>query len=308
MASSRPLGTTKHFTASILALVFTLISSDLCAAVTTQIRVQVKQSEFDTSHDYFTELLTLALSKQKIIENWDLTEQGIHMTQERGLHQLKSNASYDVYWAGTSRSREEDLQAIRIPLTKGLLGFRVSLVHKDNIEKLNQAKSRAKILELTPCQAPHWPDTEILTAAGFKVIKSPAYEGLFKQLRAKRCDFFPRSVAEAESEFQARKSAYPDIRLHKSLIIHYPFPMYFFVNRKRQLLAKSIAAGLEKAIDDGSFDTLMEQHETTRHLFPLDNWLNARYLRLKNSTLPIDTDTTNARYWVQPPENAVVIH
>ena len=305
MAGFHRIHTRMH--CAVISLICLLPFTELYATDTLQIQVRAKQSEFDSSHDYFIGLLKLALNKQTLLSGWTLSVQTDPMTQERALHQLKLNPSYAVYWAGTSRQREKNLQAIRIPLTKGLLGFRVSLAHKDNVEKLNLALSKEQFLKLVPCQAAQWPDTDILLKAGFNVVSSPVYEGLFKQLNTQRCDFFPRGVAEAESEYLARKESYPRVRLYKDTIIHYPFPMYFFVSQDKKRLAEALEQGLEKAIDDGSFDQFMRQHETTRHLFPLNNWLNARYLMLDNPTLPDDTVTTDERYWIQPPENAEMI-
>jgi len=285
-----------------------LITTEAFSATAVAVRVKEKQSQYDASHNYFTGLLELALSKQELIHNWQVHIQQGLMTQERALHQLKLNQSYDVYWAGTTRERERHLRAIRIPLTKGLLGFRASLVHRDNIDRIDAITNRQQLLDLLPCQAAHWPDTEILLNAGFSVVSSPVYEGLFKQLRTKRCHFFPRGVAEATPEYLARREAYPEIQLYQNTIIHYPFPMYFFVSRNRQLLALAIEQGLEAAIDDGSFEKYLANHETTRHLFPLDTWLHARYFMLENPTLPDDTITTDTRYWIQPPRNAELIH
>lgn len=282
-----------------------LLSLLLCwaapAAFAIELTVRGQKSSSDASHDYYRQLLHLVLSKQTLIKNWQLKEYQPYLSQERALHLVKINQLLDIDWAGTSIIREDTLQAIRIPLTKGLLGFRVSLVHSDNLAQLNRVENLTQLKTLIACQGAQWPDTDILQHAGLSLITNARYDGLFKQLIAKRCQLFPRGVAEASAEFNASRETYPELRLYQDLIIHYPFAMYFFVSQTRPLLALALTQGLEAAIDDGSFDDHMKSHAATRHLFPLKRWLNARYIKLENPLLPEDTNSLNPRYWIQPP-------
>ncbi len=269
------------------------------------VRIQAPQAEVDASHTYFVGLIKLALSKVTAPQNRKTVKFSLNMPQARALKELELGHRIDVYWAGTSIEREERLRAIRIPLLKGLLGYRVALVHKDIHLALSSVETAKALLQYRPCQGELWPDTSILEAGGFTVLKSPRYEPMFKQVNLRRCDFFPRGVHEAGAEYKAAKKIYPNIRLNKDVIIHYPFPMYFFVNKSNRQLAELIRKGLEKAIDDGSFAQHMHTSEVTKGLFPVESWINVRFLELPNPLLPADTDTKNPRYWIQHKEHNI---
>lgn len=271
-------------------------------ALTENVRVRGTQSQYDASHDYYLGLLKLAITKSG---RDDITfSKAPYMVQHRALMELKAGRLVDIYWAGTNAEREDILRPIRIPLIKGLLGYRVMLTHKDNIPNLKKLRTKEQLQQYNICQGAHWPDTDIMLAAGLYVQPNPIYENMFRQTVAKRCDVFPRGINEAQAEYQVRRKVYPSLRLFSDTILYYPFPMYFFVNKNHETLAQTIEQGLEKAIDDGSFDQYLQSHPTTQHLFPLENWMSVHYIALDNPFLSHQTPTDNPRYWIQPPTMA----
>jgi hypothetical protein len=259
------------------------------------IRIRASQSEFDASHSYYVGLIKLAYKKNNKEVNLVFAP---YMPQKRALQELQTERMIDIYWAGIDAARASQLSVVNIPLIKGLLGFRVFITHQENLRKLEQVTTLSDLKKLSLCQGSHWPDTNIMLAAGLNVLPNPIYENMFSQTYIKRCDAFPRGINEAMSEYQARKIVMPELALYQDLILYYPFPMYFFTSTKNDKLAKFLKTGLEKAIDDGSFEEYIKSHPTTEHLFPLENWNNARFLKLENPFLPSDFDTNNPRYWI----------
>ena len=259
------------------------------------IRSRGPQSEFDASHSYFIGLIKLAYEKNNKEVNFVFSP---YMAQKRALSELQAGRLVDIYWAGMDAARASQLSVVNIPLIKGLLGFRVFIIHQDNLKKLEQVSTLSDLKKVTLCQGSHWPDTDIMLASGLKVLPNPIYENMFSQTYIKRCDAFPRGINEAMSEYQVRKIVMPKLALYQDLILHYPFPMYFFTSAKNKQLALFIQAGLEKAIDDGSFEQYMKTHPTTKHLFPLATWKDARFIHLENPFLPEGLDIKNPRYWI----------
>lgn len=264
---------------------------------TDTIRIRGPQSEFDASHSYYEGLIKLAYEKSGKKVNIVYSP---YMVQARALSELEAGRLLDVYWAGADTARSRQLGVIDIPLIKGLLGFRVFLTHKDNVDKLVQISTVDDLKKLSLCQGLHWPDTDIMLAAGLNVLPNPIYENMFLQTIKKRCDAFPRGINEALSEFKMRQETMPNLALYNDLILYYPFPMYFFTSPQKTELTNLLKSGLEAAIDDGSFDQYIQNHPTTKHLFPLQNWNNVRYIKLENPFLPLNIDTTNTRYWLTP--------
>jgi len=257
--------------------------------------MRAPQSAFDASHSYFVGLIKLAYQKNNREVNLVFTP---YMSQKRALQELKSGRQIDIDWAGVDAVRASKLTMVNVPLIKGLLGFRVFMTHQDNLSKLENVSTLSDLKKLILCQGSHWPDTNIMLASGLTVLPNPIYENMFAQTYIKRCDAFPRGINEAMSEYQSRKAVMPELALYQDLILYYPFPMYFFTANENNQLATFLQIGLEKAIDDGSFEDYIKSHPTTEHLFPIDKWNKARLIKLKNPFLPENFDTKNPRYWI----------
>jgi len=269
-----------------------LVSYYVCGE---EIRVRGVQSEYDASHDYYIGLIKLAYSKLDI----PLTiSEAPFMVQKRALDELKSGRLIDIYWAGSNAKRELELGFISIPLIKGLLGYRVLITSQKKSEKINDIKNINDLSTISLCQGMYWPDTDILLAAGLDVFPTPIYENMFKLTRIGRCDAFPRGINEGYAELNARKKAMPELTIAENIIIYYPFPMYFFTKKENTTLINNLKKGLEVAIDDGSFDDYIQNHITTKHLFPLTKWNDKVIIELKNPFLSEETDYKNTRYWL----------
>lgn len=246
------------------------------------IKVMPPKSEFDTIHNYYFELLkkVLKVTESKYGKtNIVFSEK---MEQGRALVYLKNGKSLDLHWAGTSKKREEELKAIKIPLLKGLLGFRKLIIHKDNLEKFNKINTLDDLRKYKACQGTHWPDTKILENAKIKVVKNTNYEAMFFQIKSKRCDFFPRAIFEASPEVESRKDILPQLMVYKDLALVYDFPMYFFVSKENIDLYERIKEGLTILFQTKEFDKFMMNHEVTKHIFPIEEKLKVKSFKLDN--------------------------
>jgi hypothetical protein len=255
------------------------------------------QSSFDASHNYFYTLLEKSLKKNTSVTNILFSKK---MEQGRALIELKENRNINVYWAGTSIKREKELRAIKIPLLKGLLGYRVFIINKKDKKLFNKISKIDELKKLKACQGADWPDSEILINSNFNVLKNTNYEAMFLQLTSKRCDYFPRGIHEAHSEVEARKASYERIMLYDKIIIYYPFPMYFFVSKDNEELAIEIEKGLLKMIEDGSFDNHLKQSIITKHLYPMNKWQNNKIFKISNPLLSKETNTKDEKFWIVP--------
>lgn len=133
------------------------------------IRTIPPQSEDDVSHSYFTTLLTMALRQTEAEYGVSRVAYTTQMEQGRAVEELARGRTLDVYWAGTSISREKKLKPVRLPLLKGLLGFRVSLIRRDRQTEFDRVETLQKLQTLVACQGKHWPDSDVLEAAGIQV-------------------------------------------------------------------------------------------------------------------------------------------
>ena len=265
-----------------MSKVFLIIIFSFVFLNANNIKVIPPKSEFDTIHDYYFKLLkkVLKLTESKYGKANILFSK--KMEQGRALVYLKEGKFIDIHWAGTSKKREKELKAIKIPLFKGLLGFRKLIIHKDNIEKFNEVNTLENLKKYKACQGTHWPDTKILENAKIKVVKNTNYEAMFYQVKSKRCDFFPRAIFEANPEVESRKDILPELMVYENLALVYDFPMYFFVSKDNINLYKRIKEGLTILFETKEFDKFMMTHEVTRHIFPIEEKINVKSFKLGN--------------------------
>ena len=283
--------------ACLLFLGFVTQASSETAA---QLLVAKPRSEFDINHQYYTSLLKKALAKAAAGRKVPELKPTFAMEQGRALRELAKGESLDVFWVGTDLAKEQEFRAIRIPLERGLMGFRKFILRKDSIKKFDAIRSVQQLQQLTACQGAFWPDVGIMRSSGLKVEEAPVYENIFKQLVAKRCDYFPRGLHEGVIELEKRRSLYPELVRYNKLMLHYPFAVYFFTRKENEALALWIEQGLEQMIDDGELLAHMQQQELTRHVFPLQHHNSDPWISIKNPLLSPDTPVNNSRYWFQP--------
>ena len=219
------------------------------------VRFPRPEFEGDRRYDYAMQLLQLALSKTAT--EYRIQPAEIAMNQERQVLEIEAGRTIDVGPIPSSADREARLLPIRIPINKGVLGWRLGLIRKGDEGLIEGVNTLNDLKGVRLAQGQEWPDTQILRANGIDVITAPRYEGLFKMLAGRRFDYFPRSVMEIWDE-QAINADTLAVEPH--LALHYFYDAYFMVNRRNTRLAQDIREGLEKAIADGSFDKLFQQY------------------------------------------------
>lgn len=249
----------------------------------------------DPRTDYPVTLLRLALAKSG--GQFTLQPTRETMLQGRALSELATGSgSPRVVWSMTSREREKALLPIRIPIYKGLIGWRIPLIHKHTPDLLKGVSSLDDLKLLRTAQGHDWPDTEILRAAQLNVSGVVGYESLFNMLHTQRIDYFPRSLAEVWAELKVHSAK--DITLDPHVVLHYDTAFYYFVNNQDTALAQAIERGLEAAIADGSFDRLFYQHYAS--LIKRAELDKRVIIELPNPLLPPETPLGRKELWFRP--------
>ena len=267
-----------------------LLASHALAFGADVVRFPKPEFEGDRRYDYALQLLQLALSKAGT--SYRILTAEFAMNQERQVLEIEAGRNIDVGPIPSSAEREARLLAIRIPINKGMLGWRLGLIRKGEQGSIANVNTLEDLKRLRLAQGQEWPDTQILQANGIDVITAPRYEGLFKMLIGKRFDYFPRSVMEIWDEQAINADT---LEVEPRLALHYFYDAYFMVNRKNTRLAQDIREGLEKAIADGSFDKLFQQYYGDRlrkaHLE------TRTVIELKNPLLTPGTPSDRPELW-----------
>lgn len=278
-------------------LLLSLLAPGLVQAQTV---TRVVYPEHEAFHDpqlpYMLDVLRLALSQAPTA--YEVHASGTAMTQGRGLRELEfGRGDINLLWSMTSRERERTLLAVRIPLDRGILGWRLLLVRTADLERFARVRSLEQLRRLQAGQMHDWPDTEILRHNGLPVGTASMYEKLFQMLARQRIDYFPRSVMEIEDELQRYGRAL-GLAIAPRLMLRYPTANYFFVSPRFPQLAEDLRLGLEKALAERSLQALFTQH--FRALLQRLDVPHRQVLKLDNPLLSPETPLQRPELWADP--------
>ncbi|MBD8526778.1 hypothetical protein [Pseudomarimonas arenosa] len=254
------------------------------------------ESSRDPRSRYPVQVLELAL--QRAGHSFIAMPSEVHAQQSRNLLLLAERKGIDVLWTVTSEQRERDLRPIRIPIDRGLFGWRLLLIRQGDQARFDRIDSLHALAGLRGGQGHDWPDTPVLESAGLKIETAPHYEGLFAMLARGHIDYFPRSVAEVWAELALRQDQ--SMALENTLVLHYPSALYFFVHPDNQPLAEAIERGLRQALADGSFLALFRQQFGSA--IERARLTDRRILSLANPLLPQRTPVAESALWFRPDE------
>ena len=289
----------------IVALMFLLslfsvsntIAGGVKAKAPESIRIQDLEKHNDPIANYIVEVLGLAIKKSGtsyVIEK--LQDEPIPQARQI-LDMSQNRGKLDVIWTMTSDEREKEILPIRIPIDKGFFGWRIAFVHSDNANLLRGVKTIEDLANFKAGQGHFWPDTPILRSNGLPVVTG-SDETLANMLKAKRFDYFPRPIIAIWNEKKNQKE-FSSFAIDTTFVLHYPTAFYFFVTPSRKKLAADLTKGLERAIADGSFETVFNKYFQgfirdadikNRYIFELKNPL------IGNGSLPLN----RPELWYRP--------
>lgn len=249
----------------------------------------------DPNADYCVEMLKLALSK--IGSNHQLEPIYAEMTQVRQVEDIK-NGKLDVMWAGTSKELEDEVEPVRVPLFKGLLGHRFLIIRKGDQARFNNVKDINDLRNIALGQGTAWIDTKVLEANQLKVVKTMKYQNLFYMLDGSRFDAFPRAVFEPFNEIASRPEL--PLAVEERLMLVYKMDFYLFVNKQNKKLARDLERGLDLAIADGSFDKIFMSSPLVQEAISKGNLKNRIVIPLDNPFNSPETPIDRAEYWIDP--------
>ena len=262
-------------------------------------RLPLKFESRRANVNYHQQVLALALKKTEHLfgpcepELVDIFLPSVRLN----LHSVE-NGLVDVVDTTTSRERERRLLPIRIPLLKGLMGYRLLFIREDDQPRFARIKTIEDLQQLVLGHGSDWPDNEVMRANGIKIVTSPDHYTLVRMLQAKRFDAYPRGVQQISVE----KSNLTEekVSIDRQLVIAYVSPSYFHVAKENKALAKRLEKGLRLAIEDGSFDKLFHSHPLISEALGKLNLGQRRAFYLCNPGIHPDTPLNKPKYWFRP--------
>ena len=237
--------------------------------------------ENDIRQEYFVELLDLALRySQDSHGAYELIISDSGLPSPRVPQMMLERDLINVMSSPETKSLNERLLKVPVPLLMGMQGIRLSFIHKDNGNIFENALEIDSLKTTIFGQGMGWVDTKVLSDNRLKVQTATIYDSLFGMVSQKRVHAFPRGLNEIYRELDAWKEQYPDLSIDQHIALYYPLPINFYVNPKNEVLKERLEIGLNNAKDSGDFDSLFNRYFADtlekanideRQIFILDN-------------------------------------
>ncbi len=240
-------------------------------------------------------VLKLAISKSDRADIYAFTPYADMVTEARLVKMVKTG-ELDLMWGGFKDEYEWEMLPIRIPVLKGLLGYRIFIIREGEQSRFDKVDTLEDLQRIPLGQGLFWGDTEILKANNMNVVGVVKYENLMPMLARGRFDFYPRAVHEPFTEVKRAKKL--NLAVEDNILVIYPFAMYFYVNLDNKRLATDIEQGFRRAIADGSYDTLFFNHPMIKSALEQADLKNRKVFRLQNPRLPSTVPFSDKSLWL----------
>jgi ABC-type amino acid transport substrate-binding protein len=288
--------------ASCALLMILWLAAGACGATLRVVYPLTSADDADSRYEYDWAVLRTVLQKTEARYGpFELNQSTHPMSPQRVVQELlMPSGRINVLARATSPELEQQFMPVRLPIDKGLLGYRVLLVREADLPRYAAVRSLADLTPLRMGQGKDWIDVPILRNAGFTVVEGTSYSGLFPMLAAGRFDCFSRGVDEAQREYKERRAMFPVLAVEPTLLLQYPLPLYFFTRRddEGKQLAQRIREGMEMMIRDGSLNALFQKYKGDS--IKAGGLAKRRVLHIKNPHLPPETPLTRSELWFDP--------
>lgn len=220
-------------------------------------------------------------------------------TEPRAIEAISAGDNMDLALLGTSADADAKLAAVRIPIDRGLLGYRILLIDRARQPLFDDIRTRGDLTRISTLQGKGWPDVRVLRNAGVTVWTGD-YERLFPMIVAGRADAYPRGVLEAFGEREKWGGELPTLAVEKGIALHYRFTSFFYVAKTNTRLRDDLHRGLRRAFADGSYERLFNSDPTIRQALAKADLRNRRIIEMDNPYLSPETRAIPDHYWWRP--------
>lgn len=249
------------------------------------------ESNNDHRYQYTYDLLTLIIeATNNDFGVGTIQISDVVMSRNRIFRGLLEGKTVNVIAEASNSQWDEKLIPIKIPIRKGIQGFRVFIIKKQNLPIMANINTLAQLMALDTGSGSQWSSKAAMQNAGFNVIESIQYDNLFNMLSMGRFITFGRGINEAFQEVEQFKQQYPDLVVDDNILLHIPLATYYYVAPNQPRLATRIQEGLKRIIANGKFDELFYR----RHCeFLLKSNINHRRVFKINNPLTTEAEMTS---------------
>lgn len=181
------------------------------------------------------------------------------ITQDRSVKELLEGERINTVVSTLHEKYYGSAISIPFPIRRGILSYRVALVHRENkrmFHTLNKADDLNKYTIGVFKELSTW---SMMRELGYPLVTSASHQSMFTMLEHRRFDYAFRSVHEVFDELARLQTTAPNVIVEPSRVFHLFLPTVVFVSPNTPKLAERIERGLVEIYKNGKFFTLFEQ-------------------------------------------------
>lgn len=272
-----------------------------CQTVKALDTIRFESGQYDSDHRllYKKEVLTLAMERTKdVFGPYEISTNAPRMNSLRAVQELETGELINVFIALANKDWEQRTIPIRIPVRRGILNYRLLLIHKDSAQLFKDIDTVGELKNLSVGLRRSWMTWQVLNHLGFNIVSSSHYESLLMMLQHQRFHYIPRGINEIYDELDRYNKSDPDLMVAPNIALYIPAPAYIFVSPKEPLLAKRLSQGMNELVADGSLEELFYKYYG--ELIERSNLQERIIIDVGNPLLPRTTPLDRKELWWVP--------
>lgn len=238
-------------------LIFSILISQVCANEVMAL-YPTPPIDGDVRAVFALDMVKMALSKQDA--SWVARLNGPAMERGRMEAELEKGTLINVLMLPKNAEYDKRFLKVRHNLDKGLLGYRVALVHQDNLNLFQSVETLKQLRELTVCASRKWSITKLFRSNSLPTLEQSEFRHNFLHLNLKHCDYLSRGLSEVLLEYSEYADEFKSIAIDPYITISSDQGYYLYVSPRHPDLHAALELGFEKANKDGSFERLFQQY------------------------------------------------
>lgn len=191
--------------------------------------------------------------------------------------------------AGNPKLELEEKIIVTHPIMKGLLGYRLIIVRKQDLDKFAEIQTVQAFKQLRIGIPKGWADADLFRHNDYKVIEGGTFDQIFDLLASNEFDYIALGANEIEMAFENRAKPYGKFSIEPTTMLYYPFPLVFYVNPDNPLLAERLRHGLHLIDKNGEAQRLFEN--ASGDIVKRLGLKGRKVFRLENPILPAEMKT-----------------
>lgn len=243
----------------------------------------------------------LELALQRSGKPYSLALHPMAVNDERARAMLR-RGEVNVADFGSGAEFEKAFSAVYFPIDRGLLGYRISLIHYSQEAEFARVQSLAQLQRYRAGQGLGWSNNAVMQAAGIAVVTGPTLESLFPMLEAKRFDFLPLGLSEVYGFSEQYGDYAPSMVIDPHVLLIYRFARLFYLRPDSTELHAMVHLGLKRAFTDGSFQKLLHSDPSVRRALARAKLAQRTAITIDNPQLTEAFLTIPDEYYFKPSE------